>query len=202
MAGMAGEPPDDMKVTIRKPASQTTVSQPDPTVFVAKFSHVKPALSTFLKFWLMGGCGELEGWAGTGELEALHSASGTTSSILVDAEQSTVSLTSPSAASSEGNPALNEYAIALLDELETLAKTEDAPTADRLCYPPEAVDSIRFAAWAACAPREYDTAIGAAAFGSGEQDAPAAETTPFDPALETEFDKFLREIKEKEARDS
>ena len=39
----------------------------------------------------------------------------------------------------------------LLDELESLAKTEDAATADRLCYPPEAVDSVRLAAWAACA---------------------------------------------------
>ena len=88
-------------------------------------------------------------------------------------------------------------------ELPT-APTKEAPTADRLCYPPEAVDSIRFAAWAACAPREYDATIGAAAFGTAtpEQDAPAAETKSFDPALETEFDRFLREIKEKEARDS
>ena len=177
---MAGERPadNDVKVTIRTPIAS------DSPVFVAKFSHVKPSVSTFLKFWLMGGCGA-EGWAGTGELEALHEPSGTKASILVDTEQSTVSLLSPSAASSEGNPALNLYAIALLDELESLAKTEEAEAADRLCYPPEAVDAVRFGAWAACAPREY---MGAA---SVEQAAP-----------ETEFDKFLRELKESDARDS
>ena len=31
-------------------------------VFETSFSHVKQALSTLLKFWLMGGCGDAEGW--------------------------------------------------------------------------------------------------------------------------------------------
>ena len=184
---MTGERPteNNVTVTIRKPTaraiSQATFQESSSIIFVAKFSQVKPSLSTFLKFWLMGGCGA-EGWSGTGELEAQHSPSGTKASILIDIEQSTVSLASPSAASPEGNLPLNLFTIALLDEMESLAKTEEANVSDRLCYPPEAVDAVRFAAWAACAPREY------AGSASGEQNAPP----------ETEFQKFLRELKEKE----
>ena len=122
-------------------------------VFVARFAHVKQSLSMFLKFALIGGMGA-DGWVGTGELEALHAPSGTTASILIDVEQSTVSLISPSAAASGSSSPLNEYAVALLDELETLAKTEEAEAADRLCFPADAVDAARLALSAACARRE------------------------------------------------
>lgn len=180
---MDGDP--DVKVTIRKrsasSASSTDEAYPAAReaspVFVATFTHVKPALATFLKFWLMGGCGA-EGWAGTGELEAQHT-SGTKASIQVDAEQASVTLVSQSAPSSDANRQLNGYAVALLDELESLAKTEEAAVADRLCYPPEAVDSARLAAWAALAPRESDDAI------SDEQASGAG----------SEFQKFLQSLK-------
>ena len=173
-AGTDGQPADDVKITIRKPEARTAAPE---SVFVAQFAHVKPSVATFLKFWLMGG--SADGWAGTGELEAQHSPSGTKASILVDVEQATVTLVSPSAASADGCPPLNQYAIALLDELESLAKTEEAAAADRLCYPPEAVDAVRMAAWAACAPRDY----GGGGAAGGEQGG----------GSETEFDKFLRE---------
>ena len=93
-AGTDGQPADDVKITIRKPEARTAAPE---SVFVAQFAHVKPSVATFLKFWLMGG--SADGWAGTGELEAQHSPSGTKASILVDVEQATVTLVSPSAAS-------------------------------------------------------------------------------------------------------
>ena len=169
----------DVKVTIRKRSVDEAYPafQEASPIVVAQFSHVKKSLSTFLKFWLMGSCGA-EGWTGTGELEAKHS-SGTLATIDVDAEKATVSLSSQSAPSSVGNRALNQYAAALFDELESLAKTEEAAAADRLCYPPEAVDTARLEAWAALAPRE-----------------PAADTTSKEEAVgtETEFQKFLKSL--------
>ena len=131
---------------------------------------MKQSLSTFLKFWLMGGCGA-EGWAGTDELEAEHSPSGTKASIRIDVEQGTVSLISPSAPSAGGIPELSEYAIALLDELEKLACTEEAAAADRLCYPPEAASAARLKAWAYCAPRgTADTSAGSGSAGDAGSD--------------------------------
>lgn len=108
---------------------------------VVKFAHVKPSIATFLKFWLMGGCGA-KGWSGTGELEAKHT-SGTVASIEIDVDEATVSLLSTSDASYNSQVQLGRYATALLDELEGLAKTEEAAADDRLCYPPEAVDAAR-----------------------------------------------------------
>jgi hypothetical protein len=177
-------PTNGVKVTIRKrsggeaPAANDAYPafQEDSPIFVAKFSHVKRSLSTFLKFWLMGGCG-VDGWAGTGELDAEHSPSGTTASILVDAEQATVSLISSSAPSVDSTEQLNEYAAALLDELDSLAKTDEAAAADRLCYPPDAVGPARLAAWAALAPREPSV---------------NEEATDDD---ETDFQKFLKSLK-------
>ena len=113
----------------------------DSTVFAAKFYHVKPSLATLLKFWLMGGCGA-EGWSGTGELEAQHT-SGTQASIVVDVENATVSLRSTSEPSYNRNVQLSRLATVLLNELEGVARTEEAAEADRLCHPPEAVDSAR-----------------------------------------------------------
>jgi len=179
------QPADDVKVTIRKRSGDARPAlQEDSPVFVANFGHVKKSLSTFLKFWLMGGCGELENWVGTGELEAQHTPSGTTASIEVDVEQATVSLLSPSASSMAGNQPLGEYAIALLDELESLAKSEEVAPPDRLCWPAEAVDSVRLAAWAACAPRE--TQANAASPSGGESDGGGSET---------EFERFLKSLK-------
>ena len=43
----------------------------------------------------------------------------------------------------QGNLQLGLYAQALLDELDDLAKTEEAEPKDRLCYPPEAVATAR-----------------------------------------------------------
>ena len=43
----------------------------------------------------------------------------------------------------QGNLQLGLYAQALLDELDDLAKTDEAEPKDRLCYPPEAVASAR-----------------------------------------------------------
>ena len=135
-------------VAVRMAGETESASSGDGSaVFVASFSHVKSSLSTFLKFWLMGGCG-VDGWSGTGELEAKHMPSGTAASIRVDVEEGTVALVASSAG---GNPPLGEYSTALLDELHALASTEEAAPADRLCFPPEAVDSVRLAAWAACA---------------------------------------------------
>ena len=128
----------DVKVTIRKRIDKEPPVAHSWPVFVAKFSHVKKSLGTFLKFWLMGGCGA-EGWAGIGELEAKHS-SGTLASIEVDVEQATVTLISKSEPSFNSSIQLSRYAAALLSELKTLASTEEAEAADRLCYPPEAVD--------------------------------------------------------------
>ena len=105
------------------------------------FSHVKKSLGTLLKFWLMGGCGA-KGWAGTGELEAKHT-SGTQASIEVCEEHATVTLLSSSEPSHNKQRQLGRYAEALLDELEGLASTEEAAPADRLCYPPEAVEAAR-----------------------------------------------------------
>jgi hypothetical protein len=177
------QPADEVQVTIRKRSSSEgfPAFQEGSAVFVAKFSHVKKSLSTLLKFWLMGGCGELdtEGWSGIGELDAQHSPSGTRASIQIDVEHATVSLVSQSSPSVDGNMQLNRYAAALLDELESLAKTEEAAAADRLCYPPEAVDTARLAAWASLAPRDSADVV------SGQQDG----------GSETEFQKFLRSLK-------
>lgn len=110
-------------------------------VFICKFDHVKPSLATLLKFWLMGGCGA-KGWSGTGELEAQHT-SGPKAMIEIDADQSAVTLIALADDSYNSKVQLSRYATALLDELEGLAKTEEAAPADRLCYPPEAVDTAR-----------------------------------------------------------
>jgi len=168
------EPDQPVKITIRK--REEKAAKEDSAIFVIQFAHVKKSLSTFLKLLLMGGCGA-DGWAGIGELEAQHSPSGARASVEVDVEAATVSLLSESPTSADGNRALSAYAVALLDELDALARTEEAAAADRLCYPPEAVDSARLAAWAATAPRERP-----------------AETVASD---ETPFDKFLREIGKK-----
>jgi len=181
---------DNIKVTIRAPSREAAAEAAVEPVFVAKFSHVKKSLSTFLDLWLMGGCGA-EDWAGLGELEARHTPSGTQASIRVDVDQALVSLVSSSAPSSEGNPHLGRYATALLDELQALAKTEDAKAADRLCYPPEAVDTVRMAAWAYCAPREGAPSVYAPA--STTQDKPASPTGEQDDG--SEFHKFLRGLK-------
>ena len=154
LVAMADGEAEPVKITVRKRRGAEEPSAS--TVFVVSFSHVKPSLATFLKFWIIGGCG-VEGWSSTGnsndELEAQHSPSGTMASIKIDAEKATVSLVSPSAASSEGNNDLSQYASAVLDEMETLAKTEEAAEADRLCFPPDAVGPSRLVAWASCAPR-------------------------------------------------
>ena len=113
----------------------------DGTVFVVKFYHVKSSLATLLKFWLMGGCGA-KGWTGTAELEAKH-ASGTTASIVIDVEAATVSLISTTEPSYNKNVQLGRYAAVLLDELEAVARNEEAAEADRLCHPPEAIGSAR-----------------------------------------------------------
>mmetsp|Transcript_82235 Transcript_82235/g.232829 ORF Transcript_82235/g.232829 Transcript_82235/m.232829 type:complete len:181 (-) Transcript_82235:466-1008(-) len=112
-------------------------------VFTAEFGHVKQSLSTLLKFWLMGGCGDADGWNGTGELEAQHAPTGTLASIEIDVGAGTLKLTSKSAPSLVGNLQLGLYAQALLDELDDLAKTDEAEPKDRLCYPPEAVATAR-----------------------------------------------------------
>lgn len=201
-AGADGPPqPPEVKVTIRKrPVEEAAgfVAGNYPAriegaaIFVVEFSHVKPSLATFLKFWLMGGCG-VEGWAGTGELEAEHSPSGTRATIEVDTERGTVSLSSQSAPSAEGNAQLSGYAVALLDELDALAKTEEAAPADRLCYPPEAVDAVRLAAWAALAPREpAESAPG----GEPQPDGVGEPDGDADGELgDTPFAQFLRELK-------
>lgn len=114
------------------------------TVFTAEFGHVKKSLSTLLKFWLIGGLeGKAVGWTGTGELEALHSNSGTVASIEVDVESSTVSLVSRSEPSLVGSLQMSIYAHALLDELYDIASTEEAAEGDRLCFPPEAATAAR-----------------------------------------------------------
>lgn len=194
------QPADDVKITIRKRSSDARRAvQEDSShgrVFTAKFGHVKKSLSTFLKFWLMGGCGASD-WVGTGELEAQHNPSGTTASIEIDVESSTVSLRSPAASSTAGNEPLGAYAIALLDELELLAKSEEAAAADRLCYPAEAVDSVRLAAWAACAPREAPAAttspIGGDADGGGSET--EFQVDADGGSSETEFQAFLKSLK-------
>jgi len=181
-------PNGNVRITIRKRSAtsqQDSAASQDPAVFVAKFSHVKRSLSTFLKFWLMGGCGA-DGWAGTGELEAQHTPSGTTASITVDVEEATVLLSSPAALSTAGNQPLSDYAVALLDELDSLAKAGGVAEPDRLCYPPEAIDSVRLAAWAACARREpADTA-------SSEQNGSTGDGSE---AELDEFEKFLKSLK-------
>ena len=63
--------------------------------------------------------------------------------IEVDVERATVSLLSRSDDSYNSKVQLGRYAATLLDELEGLAKTEEAAAADRLCYPPEAVEAAR-----------------------------------------------------------
>eukprot|EP00322_Chrysochromulina_rotalis_P020483 CAMPEP_0115838556 /NCGR_PEP_ID=MMETSP0287-20121206/5788_1 /TAXON_ID=412157 /ORGANISM="Chrysochromulina rotalis, Strain UIO044" /LENGTH=187 /DNA_ID=CAMNT_0003292083 /DNA_START=186 /DNA_END=749 /DNA_ORIENTATION=- len=186
MAGSndASQQKPDVKVTIRKRSSPESPSYPafqeSSSIFIAEFSQVKSSLATFLKFWLMGGCGA-EGWVGTGELEAQHSPSGTQASIQIDVDRGTVALLSQTAPSSEGNAHLNQYAIALLDELDELARTEEAVATDRLCYPPDGVDRARLAAWAALAPRAGDSL---ASPGVQEVEEP-----------ETEFQKFLKSLK-------
>jgi hypothetical protein len=122
-------------------AEETAMSPQVSTVFVANFAHVKQSLATLLKFWLMGGCGA-KGWSGTGELEAQHT-SGTRASIEIDVEHATVSLLSSSDGSYNSKVQLGRYAAVLLDELEGLSETAEAAAADRLCYPPEAVDAAR-----------------------------------------------------------
>jgi hypothetical protein len=195
MNGTNEAAPDHVKVTIRKRSGEAEAGKPateaddgvafpafsgqaSPEIFAARFSHVKKSLATFFKFWLMGGCG-VEGWSGVGELEAQHT-SGTKASIQVDVEDSIVSLTSQSAPSADGNAQLNDFAVAVLDELETLAKTGEAAERDRLCYPPEAVGPARLAAWASLAPRETTYAV------TGVQPSTAAET---------EFERFLNSLK-------
>ena len=139
------QPAEKVKVTIRQ-KKQTGAVAPAPAskgwVFmVVQFEHVKESLSTFLKFWLMGGCGAV-GWSGTGELEAKHT-SGTEASIVVDVERATVTLRSTSDDSYNTKRQLGRYATQLLDQLDELAKTEEAAESDRLCHPPAAVDSAR-----------------------------------------------------------
>ena len=56
-------------------------------------------------------------------------------------------------AAAEGSAHLGEFTTALLDEVEGLAKNEEVPEPDRLCYPSSAVDGVRLATWAYCAPR-------------------------------------------------
>lgn len=138
-----GAPQDKVKITIRKRTNIESSPQDDASApaLVVNFSHVKPSLGTFLKFWLMGGCGA-KGWSGTGELSAKHT-SGTTATIVVDVEQATLTLLSDSEPSYNRNVQLGRYATALLDELEGLATTEEADAADRLCYPPEAIATAR-----------------------------------------------------------
>ena len=167
---MLDEEPE-VKITIRKPkelsadellaklrASRSSTDSPPPDaqggapppgdrgettdVFVkVGFKHVKKSLGTFLKFWLMAGPGA-KGWAGTGELEAQHT-SGTQASIEVCEEQATVTLLSKSEPTHNRQVQLGRYAAALFEELEALASTEEAAPADRLCYPPDAVDAAR-----------------------------------------------------------
>lgn len=133
----------NVDIKIRKPTSSGgPQAATQGTVFMkVSFTHVKDSLSTFLKFWLMGGCGAI-GWAGTGELNAKHT-SGTLASIDVDVDASTVTLLSVSEDTYNTKRQLARYATALLDELEGLSKTEEAAAADRLCYPPQAIDSAR-----------------------------------------------------------
>ena len=186
---MSGSAPDGVRVTIRRSHSgnQSNKSR-DLVVFSASFAHVKGSLSTFLKFWLMGGCGDADGWTGIGELEAKHDASGAMASILVDAEQASVSLVATSEPSAERNGALNQYAVALLDELEALAKTVEAAEADRLCFPPDVIDSARLAAWASLAPREP---------GGGEDggDQHDDQREGGDDQGPSEFQRFLQSLK-------
>ena len=63
-----------------------------------------------------------------------------------------------------------------------LATLSQAAVADRLCWPPEAVDAARLNAWAALAPRDSTDSDG------GEPAAEAEEE-------ETEFQKFLKSLK-------
>ena len=133
--------PDKVKVTIRKKEKPGAPAQKGWVFMVVSFEHVKESLATFLKFWLMGGCGAV-GWSGTGETNAKHT-SGTEASIEIDVEKSTVTLRSASEDSYNTRRQLSRYATALLDELEGLAKTEEAAEADRLCYPSAAADSAR-----------------------------------------------------------
>ena len=142
------ETADDLMAKLRAAAAAaevtSSVDEPSPVFMSIQFDHVKPSIATLLKFWLMGGCGGVKGWAGTGELEAKHT-SGPVALIEVDVERATVSLLSRSDDSYNSKVQLGRYAAALLDELEGLAKTEEAAAADRLCYPPEAVEAARAA---------------------------------------------------------
>ena len=96
------------------------------------------------------------------------------------------------APSSAGNPPLSDYAVALLDELESLAKTEEAAPADRLCHPPEAVSTARLAAWAACAPRETaEVAGGGDGGGNAQNGGESAEGSEFLQSLKSKLVKSL-----------
>ena len=165
-AGNDDEPSDGVKITIRKGSGEELspeyrerlrveqeaaeanadrlarlLADEEWAVCVVSFAHVKTSLATFLKFWLMGGCG-VRGWSGTGELEAKHT-SGTCASIQIDSEQATVSLLTTSDKSYNSKVQLQRYAKAMLDELQNIASAEDVEADNRLCYPPEAIDTAR-----------------------------------------------------------
>ena len=111
-----------------------------------QFESTKPSLRTFLKLWLMGG--PVRGWRGVGELKAVQDDSGATAEIFVEPETNRVGLI----ASDGGGMELGKtvqlcvLAHALYDELKDIAggpEVAEVEPANRLCYPPSAVDAAR-----------------------------------------------------------
>mmetsp|Transcript_10981 Transcript_10981/g.33899 ORF Transcript_10981/g.33899 Transcript_10981/m.33899 type:complete len:169 (-) Transcript_10981:19-525(-) len=106
-----------------------------------QFDSVKPSLSTFLKFWLMGK--PVRGWEHTGEMNAVQPDSGAKATIFVDAETNRVGLVSSDDGELGKMVQLSVFAHALYDELQDIAAADEAKPQDRLCYPPKAVDAGR-----------------------------------------------------------
>ena len=144
----------EVKVTIRTPARAEEPAEPDVSpVCVMQFEQVKKSAAMFINLWMMGGCGGSDGWRGLGDGVAEHAPTGTRASVQIDVDQATIALMSTYTPAAEGSAHLGEFTTALLDEVEGLAKNEEVPEPDRLCYPSSAVDGVRLATWAYCAPR-------------------------------------------------
>ena len=111
-----------------------------------QFESTKPSLRTFLKLWLMGG--PVRGWRGVGELKAVQDDSGATAEIFVEPETNRVGLIADDGGGMElgRTVQLCVLAHALYDELKDIAggpEVAEVEPANRLCYPPSAVDAAR-----------------------------------------------------------
>ena len=106
-----------------------------------QFEVVKQSLATFLKFWLMGA--PVRGWQAVGELKAVHELTGSTAELFVDVGTRRVGVIADDGGDLGKIVQLSVFSHELFDELKDIAATPEAEPADRLCYPPSAVEAAR-----------------------------------------------------------